>query len=313
MHKNIERMTFQDICREIAKTVDSHGKRVYDERETRAVTRVLLEDVLGFTLADIYGGKQVKILEESAENCPEGIPKASRRNAEGSLNEKIDDFTRALNLVKRGVPVQYAVGRALFADRYFKVSKGVLIPRPETEELCQWIADDCKTAEKILDIGTGSGCIAVTLSLDTGASVTAWDIADEALVVAEENARTLGAEVVVERNDILTAVDDGRRWDVVVSNPPYICEKEKAAMEANVLDYEPGLALFVPDSDPLLFYRAIARYSAFALKEGGSLFFEVNPAYIDEMKSMLQGEGFSRIEVRKDLYGRERMMKIWKE
>lgn len=280
-------MTFQDICREIAATVDSHGKMVYDEREARAVARVLVEDVLGLNIADLYGG----VMMES--------PNA--------------DFLRALDLVTQGVPVQYAVGKALFADRYFKVTKGVLIPRPETEELCQWVAEDCKTASAMLDIGTGSGCIAITLALETNAKVTAWDIADEALDVAKENARAHGADVVVERNDILTADDDGRRWDVIVSNPPYICEKEKADMEANVLDHEPRLALFVPDDDPLLFYRAIARYAAFALKEGGRLFLEVNPTYNNEMTRMLREEGFCRVEVRKDLYGRERMMKTWKE
>ena len=280
-------MTFQDICREIAATVDSHGKMVYDEREARAVARVLVEDVLGLNIADLYGG----VTMES--------PNA--------------DFLRALDLVRQGVPVQYAVGKALFADRYFKVTKGVLIPRPETEELCQWVAEDCKTASTMLDIGTGSGCIAITLALETNAKVTAWDIADEALDVAKENAVAHGADVVVERNDILTADDDGRRWDVIVSNPPYICEKEKADMEANVLDHEPRLALFVPDDDPLLFYRAIARYAAFALKEGGRLFLEVNPIYNNEMIRMLREEGFCRVEVRKDLYGRERMMKTWKE
>ena len=280
-------MTFQDICREIAATVDSHGKMVYDEREARAVARVLVEDVLGLNIADLYGG----VTMES--------PNA--------------DFLRALDLVTQGVPVQYAVGKALFADRYFKVTKGVLIPRPETEELCQWVAEDCKTASTMLDIGTGSGCIAITLALETNAKVTAWDIADEALDVAKETAVAHGADVVVERNDILTADDDGRRWDVIVSNPPYICEKEKADMEANVLDHEPRLALFVPDDDPLLFYRAIARYAAFALKEGGRLFLEVNPIYNNEMTRMLREEGFCRVEVRKDLYGRERMMKTWKE
>ena len=279
-------MTYQDICREIAGVIDSHGERAFDEREARAIARILLEDVLGFTLADIYGGKQIYVSEE---------------------------FERAFILIKQGAPVQYAVGKALFANRYFKVNKGVLIPRPETEELCQWVAEDCKTASTMLDIGTGSGCIAITLALETNAKVTAWDIADEALDVAKENAGAHGADVVVERNDILTADDDGRRWDVIVSNPPYICEKEKADMEANVLDHEPRLALFVPDDDPLLFYRAIARYAAFALKEGGRLFLEVNPIYNNEMTRMLREEGFCRVEVRKDLYGRERMMKTWKE
>lgn len=279
-------MTYQDICREIANVEDCHGKRAYDEREARAVARILLEDVLGFTLADIYGGKQV--------NCSA-------------------DFIRAFNLIRQGVPVQYAVGKALFADRYFKVTKGVLIPRPETQELCQWVAEDCKTAGTILDIGTGSGCIAITLALETKAKVTAWDIANEALQTAKTNAQALGADVTVERQDALKVTDDGRRWDVIVSNPPYICQKEKVDMEANVVDHEPSIALFVPDSDPLMFYRAITRYASTSLNKGGCLFFEFNPLYAKEMETMAEEEGFAHFETREDQYGKKRMMKIWKE
>lgn len=279
-------MTYQDICREIANVEDSHGKRAYDEREARAVARILLEDVLGFTLADIYGGKQV--------NCSA-------------------DFIRAFNLIRQGVPVQYAVGKALFADRYFKITKGVLIPRPETQELCLWVAEDCKTAGTILDIGTGSGCIAITLALETKAKVTAWDIANEALQTAKTNAQALGADVTVERQDALKVTDDGRRWDVIVSNPPYICQKEKVDMEANVVDHEPSIALFVPDSDPLMFYRAITRYASTSLNKGGCLFFEINPLYAKEMETMAEEEGFAHFETREDQYGKKRMMKIWKE
>ena len=279
-------MTYQDICREIANVEDSHGKRAYDEREARAVARILLEDVLGFTLADIYGGKHV--------NCSA-------------------DFIRAFNLIRQGVPVQYAVGKALFADRYFKVTKGVLIPRPETQELCLWVAEDCKTAGTILDIGTGSGCIAITLALETKAKVTAWDIANEALQTAKTNAQALGADVTVERQDALKVTDDGRRWDVIVSNPPYICQKEKVDMEANVVDHEPSIALFVPDSDPLMFYRAITRYASTSLNKGGCLFFEINPLYAKEMETMAEEEGFAHFETREDQYGKKRMMKIWKE
>lgn len=279
-------MTYQDICREIANVEDSHGTRAYDEREARAVARILLEDVLGFTLADIYGGKQV--------NCSA-------------------DFIRAFNLIRQGVPVQYAVGKALFADRYFKVTKGVLIPRPETQELCQWVAEDCKTAGTILDIGTGSGCIAITLALETMAKVTAWDIANEALQTAKTNAQALGADVTVERQDALKVTDDGRRWDVIVSNPPYICQKEKVDMEANVVDHEPSIALFVPDSAPLMFYRAITRYASTSLNKGGCLFFEINPLYAKEMETMAEEEGFAHFETREDQYGKKRMMKIWKE
>ena len=255
-------------------------------REARAIARILLEDVLGFTLADIYGGKQIYVSEE---------------------------FERAFILIKQGAPVQYAVGKALFANRYFKVNKGVLIPRPETEELCQWVAEDCKTAGTILDIGTGSGCIAITLALETKAKVTAWDIAEEALMTAKANAEALKANVIVERKNVFETNGDERRWDVIVSNPPYICEKEKAHMESNVLDHEPSIALFVPDSDPLLFYRAITRYASSSLNKGGRLFFEINPLYAKEMEAMAEEEGFINHETREDQYGKARMMKIWKE
>ena len=274
-----EEMTYQELCRLLTEAVDRCGKRLYDEREARAVARVFLVDCLGFTMADLYGGR---------------------------------DFDLSPDYVKRlsvGEPVQYVVGKALFADRYFKVGKGVLIPRPETAELCQWIAEEAQEGCDVLDIGTGSGCIAVTLALDMKAKVTAWDIADEALLTASENARLLNADVSVEKRDILNVVADERQWDIIVSNPPYICEKEMAGMEANVLEHEPHLALFVPDDDPLKFYRAIAGFASKALRKGGRLFFEINSRCAREMEAMLAEEGFAKVEMRKDLYGRERMMK----
>lgn len=272
-------MTYQELCRHLADAVDSSGKRLYDEREARAVARVFLEDLYGFSLSDLYNGRSV------------------------------DADTDKVARLTAGVPVQYVVGKALFADRYFKVREGVLIPRPETAELCRWIAEEAIEGCRLLDIGTGSGCIAITLALDLKADVTAWDIADEALLTASENARLLDADVVVERHDILNVMACERQWDIIVSNPPYICEKEKADMEANVLEHEPHLALFVPDDDPLKFYRAIAKYAAKALRKGGRLYFEINSRCVREMEAMLGEEGFVNVEVRKDLYGRERMVK----
>lgn len=263
----------------MADATDTTGKRLYDGREARAVARVFLEDLYGFTLTDLYNGRSVDV---------------------------------ASGLVRRlteGVPVQYVVGKALFADRYYKVREGVLIPRPETAELCQWIAEEAKENDEVLDIGTGSGCIAITLALNTGAKVTAWDIAEEALETARENSRNLKAAVNVERHDILQPTTDERQWDIIVSNPPYICESEKAAMEANVLEHEPHLALFVPDEDPLKFYRAIARFASKTLRKGGRLFFEMNSRFVRDMEQMLEAEGFTDVEIRKDLYGRERMIK----
>ena len=275
-------MNYTELCKLLTEAVDKLGKRIYDVREARAVARVFLEDLYGFSTADMYGGRE-------AEGCEENVER----------------------LVK-GEPVQYVVGKALFADRYLTVRKGVLIPRPETEELCGWVAKETKENTEVLDIGTGSGCIAITLALDTKARVTAWDIADEALETARENSRELKAAVRVERQDMLQPPTDGRQWDIIVSNPPYICEKEKAEMEANVLDYEPHIALFVPDEDPLRFYRAIARYASTSLRKGGLLFFEINSGCAREMERMLVAEGFMEVETRTDQFGRERMVKAKK-
>ena len=162
----------------------------------------------------------------------------------------------------------------------------------------------------ILDIGTGSGCIAITVALALPqARVTAWDISTDALTIAAGNAHRLGASVRFEHQDALSAPDDKERWDVIVSNPPYICDRERADMSDNVLSYEPELALFVPDSDPLLFYRAIARYASKALKPGGRLLFETNTAYAHEVAQAMADEGFTAIEVRNDCFGKPRMVK----
>ena len=162
----------------------------------------------------------------------------------------------------------------------------------------------------ILDIGTGSGCIAITVALALPqARVTAWDISTDALAIAAGNAHRLGASVRFEHQDALSAPDDEARWDVIVSNPPYICDRERADMSDNVLSYEPELALFVPDSDPLLFYRAIARYASKALKPGGRLLFETNTAYAHEVAQVMANEGFTAIEVRNDCFGKPRMVK----
>jgi len=169
----------------------------------------------------------------------------------------------------------------------------------------------------ILDIGTGSGCIAITLALDCPeAKVTGWDISEDALRIARENAQRLNAEnVTFEHQDILYPLSSllsplsSKKWHTIVSNPPYICEKERAQMERNVLEHEPEVALFVPDDDPLLFYRAIARYAVRTLKPGGSLYFEINPLYASEMQRMLNDEGFSHTEIRNDQFGKQRFTK----
>jgi release factor glutamine methyltransferase len=193
------------------------------------------------------------------------------------------------------------------------VNEHVLIPRPETEELCQWILTT--DATNILDIGTGSGCIAITLAAEMPeAEVTAWDISEEALKVAEENAKRTDVHVKFEQVDALHLTSDichqtSDAFDLIVSNPPYICNKERETMEANVLEHEPHTALFVPNDDPLLFYRAIAQYGQTALKEGGWLYFEINPLYAEALREMFSKMSYQDIEIKEDQYGKQRMIR----
>ena len=192
------------------------------------------------------------------------------------------------------------------------VNKHVLIPRPETAELCQWII--ATDPAHILDIGTGSGCIAITLAAEMPeAEVTAWDISEEALKVAEENAKRTNVHVKFEQVDIIhlpsSILHQTSSFDLIVSNPPYICNKERVAMETNVLEHEPHTALFVPDDDPLLFYRAIAQYGQTALKEGGWLYFEMNPLYAEPLREMLSKMSYHDIEIKEDQYGKQRMIR----
>ena len=383
---------------------------IYNEREAQAIVRTVLDALFGMSLTDICLGKVTQL--------------------------SADDTTRLEKIMQRlekSEPVQYVLGAEWFAGRLFDVAPGVLIPRPETEELVKWTCDEAKEKEKednskeergkeekevskkreapkkeeqplsyplkeekeglrkgedasqkeeqpssspskeekeglrkeeeaskkeeqplsspikeeeeglrkgeeapqkeeqllsspskeekedskeeaphpsILDIGTGSGCIAITVALALPqARVTAWDISTDALAIAAGNAHKLGASVRFEHQDALSAPDDKERWDVIVSNPPYICDRERADMSDNVLSYEPELALFVPDSDPLLFYRAIARYASKALKPGGRLLFETNTAYAHEVAQVMADEGFTAIEVRNDCFGKPRMVK----
>ena len=218
--------------------------------------------------------------------------------------------------LEQGEPVQYVLGIAYFYGRQFHVGPGVLIPRPETEELCQWCLStvSAEWEGSILDIGTGSGCIACTLAAERPhAKVTGWDISFKALRIASANAEALGADVHFELIDILTLSNyEPNRWDIIVSNPPYVCEKEKEQMEYHVLDHEPSLALFVPDDDPLLFYRAIAKYSLKSLTSGGQLYLEINPHYAADLVELLLDSGLAGIEVHNDQYGKQRMIKAVK-
>ena len=330
---NIKMKTYQQLWQSLTP--------LYDAGEAQAIVRTVLDVKYGMTLTDIICGK---VNEISADE-----------------ERKLEEIIIRL---QKGEPVQYVLGEADFAGRPFHVEPGVLIPRPETAELCQWIEKDMieksivssedspedssgnspqatDDAKLILDICTGSGCIAITLGLNIpNSEVTGWDISEDALRIAQGNVEMMKAgNVRIEHQDALALPkaaetdnekmkgnDDKevvkpkgeaktpstQKWDLIVSNPPYICEKEKADMEKNVLEHEPSLALFVPDEDPLKFYRAIAEYASSALKSGGALYFEINPIYEKETREMLLKLDFKDIETKEDAFGKKRMMRAIK-
>ncbi len=226
----------------------------------------------------------------------------------------------ALRQLLTGKPVQYVTGVCSFLDLELKVEPGVLIPRAETEELVSWVASELESSNQerpaaILDIGTGSGCIALSLAKRLPkARVSACDISPQALKVAKENARLNHVKVGFFACNILDVSMDSahfypHRYECIVSNPPYVRQSEMKWMRPNVLDFEPGQALFVDDSDPLLFYRAIGRLALHALKPGGMLFFEINEYLSAETSELLKQLGYKNIEARSDLYGKPRFLK----
>ena len=276
-----------------------------------------------------------------------GLPTAKALIADG--NDLLCRRQTLLELAARvaqGEPVQYVLGEADFCGLTLKVKPGVLIPRPETEELVAWVVENVKANSnllpltsylspfKLLDIGTGSGCIAVALAKKLKeAEVEAWDVSDDALEIARENAKRNGVQVKTSKVDVLDINANSNSqlstvnfqlstltshlspltsYNIIVSNPPYICEEEKAEMERNVLEHEPRLALFVPDDDPLLFYRRIAELGLSLLKEKGLLFFEINRRFGEEVVKMLQGKGYREVELRQDMFGNDRMVKAIK-
>lgn len=218
-------------------------------------------------------------------------------------------IARAVDAVRAGEPVQYAVGSALFMGMHFKVTPDVLIPRFETEELVDIIVDawSSRSDLSVLDIGTGSGCIAISLARALPFSqVTAMDVSDGALAVASANAKSLAPKMQLVKTDIFTATPTPESFDIIVSNPPYVLDSEAEEMDARVRDKEPSLALFVPDNDPLRFYIAITRYAATALKSGGALYFEINSKFGEQMCALMEREGFCNVKSHRDYRGNVR-------
>ena len=320
-------MTYSEIWHRIATS--------YDDGEARAIARILIEELFGLSYADIV------------------CDATEQLSADDTL--RLDTAVRRIEL---GEPLQHVLGYADFCGNRFSVNGSVLIPRPETE----WLVDEgaklmkgCIASDetqhkaphspkRILDIGTGSGCIAISLKLRLGdAYVEAWDISEEALRTAQDNADALKAEVVFRKRDALKAEEEdcseeeclqggalvssapteqamdsinysednilAAPWDLIVSNPPYICDSERSAMDDNVLLHEPHTALFVPDDDPLRFYRAIARYALLTLNPGGSLLFECNTRYAEATGKMLSDMGFEEVTVSDDCFNLPRFVR----
>lgn len=226
---------------------------------------------------------------------------------------ELDKFQEALARLQQQEPIQYILGETEFFGLSFKVNRSVLIPRPETEELVEWILEDRKQENqqplRILDIGTGSGCIAISLARHLPmAEVTAMDVSEEALAVAKENAERNGLKLNFLQMDILQTESLGQSFDLIVSNPPYVRELEKEQMSPNVLENEPGLALWVKDEDPLLFYRKITQLAQKSLSPQGFLYFEINEAFGRETEQLLIQNSF-RTSLKKDIFGKDRMLK----
>ena len=219
-----------------------------------------------------------------------------------------------LNRLKKSEPIQYILEETEFYGLPFKVSPYVLIPRPETEELVDWVVQEYKNHKseslELLDIGTGSGCIAVSLAKKLHwANISALDVSKKALGVAEENAQHNQVEIDFFERDILQADSLPKSYDVIISNPPYVRESEKKAMQKNVLNYEPHTALYVDDEDPLRYYQKIAHLAKKHLTSGGALYFEINEYLSEELIELLQNEGFKRCILKQDLFGKDRMLK----
>ena len=259
---------------------------VFGENESEALAQTLIEERLGYSRMQLIIEEEIQILSEQSEQLD-------------------NDIKRILNQE----PIQYVLGTTEFYGRPFLVEPGVLIPRPETEELVNLIVKENKlAAPRILDIGTGSGCIAVSLAAEIpNGDVGAWDISKEALAIAKRNSGYLEVSVSFEQVDILTTKVIGSDFDIIVSNPPYVLESEKALMQPNVLQHEPELALFVDDTDPLIFYRTICEFAANNLVNSGALNFEINESFGTETKLLMESHGFVDVEILKDLNGKDRM------
>lgn len=278
--KNTVQSTINYIKTELIKS--------YPSREIESITYILLEHVLDWSRTQIHLKKEDYI-----------------------SNDDFNQISKFVDQLKTEQPLQYILGETEFYELTFKVNEHTLIPRPETEELVHAIIQENKRAGlKVLDIGTGSGCIPISLAKNLReANVSTTDVSEGATTMAKENAHLNEVNVLFHQRDILKWKEfDWDQYDIVVSNPPYVMEWEKEKMERNVLEYEPDLALFVSNDDPLIFYRTIAEFATVHLNKGGKIYFEINENLGAEMEELMAGKGFGNIEVRKDINGKDRML-----
>jgi release factor glutamine methyltransferase len=271
---------------------------IYDANESEAVTLLAVSEISGFSKAKIKAFPEHEFTQQQFEK-----------------------LTGMLEELQTGRPIQYILGETEFYGLIFKVNPSVLIPRPETEELVEWVllsVGSCQWAVgsssrwAVLDIGTGSGCIAISLKKHlSDAEVSAIDISPEALKTAKENAKLNEVDIEFIEADILNLKSDieNPKFEIIISNPPYVTLHDKTQMHQNVTGFEPHTALFVPETDPLLFYKAIAEFAANHLTDNGLLFFEINESYGQQVVELLADKGFKNIELRKDMSGRDRMIK----
>lgn len=270
--------------RESIRTIEQAVLPLYDAAEATAIARLVVSRKCGYTFSQL-------VLHYDDE-C------------------QIANFDNIVNQLAAARPVQYVLGVAEFCDLEFEVCEGVLIPRPETEELVSQVVADSRADMRILDVGTGSGAIAVSVAkMSVGTEVVAVDISDVALTIASRNAAKCGVKVEFCKADALGDMTHLGQFDIIVSNPPYIPQSDIARMNKNVVDFEPHTALFVADNDALCFYRSIAQNGLAMLKSGGGLYFEIYEEYGQAVKDMLENMGYSDVQVVKDVFGKDRM--VW--
>lgn len=280
------------LAADLVRQVKSAIQPLYPTQEVEAIAYLLVEMSTGATRMDCHLNKEV---------------------------EKPNDWEQMLSRLAEHEPWQYVLGNAWFRDRIFELNPHTLIPRPETEELVDLVLEKIphkNTPYSILDVGTGSGCIAISIALEApNTQVSAWEISDDAQKQAMQNARSLGAKVSIERQDVFewSTRSDTEMWDMIVSNPPYVLFQEASQMEKHVTDFEPGLALFVPDSNPLIFYQVLENMASKHLRKDGWILLEINQSLGQETKALFLTDRWRNIELRQDFHRKDRFVLAQKD